>query len=41
MALLMDRDGPKSETLLYSRKRPMGLDRASRMHDLRVSGFLE
>jgi hypothetical protein len=35
----MDRDGPKLETLLYSRTRPTGLDRASSMHDLRVPGF--
>jgi hypothetical protein len=39
MALLMDRDGPKLETLLYSRKRPTGLDRALLMHDVRVPRF--
>lgn len=40
MALLMGRDGPKSETLLqYSRNRPAGLDRGSLMHDLRVPVF--
>jgi hypothetical protein len=37
----MDRDGPKLETLLYSRTRPTGLDRASSMHDLRVPGSAE
>jgi hypothetical protein len=39
MALLMDRDGPRLETLLYSRKRPTGLDRALLMHGVRVPGF--